>query len=128
MAFYLVHARPRPEILEELQEKLAADAFVDLKPFGRALSKSLRNARRVGELAVWEEEDYCTPPLKEERAAVLDTYFNRPAGAGGQRRGGVAQHRFTGTAVPGRKLVKAVRVPKSAKCQDSMKISYDFIK
>ena len=25
--------------------------------------------------AVWEEEDYCTPPLAMERAAVLDRYF-----------------------------------------------------
>jgi hypothetical protein len=24
---------------------------------------------------VWEEEDYCSPPLAEERAAVLDDYF-----------------------------------------------------
>jgi hypothetical protein len=24
---------------------------------------------------VWEEEDYCQPPLAMERAAVLDTYF-----------------------------------------------------
>jgi hypothetical protein len=28
-------------------------------------------------LAVWEEEDYCRPPLKEERAAVLDEYFDQ---------------------------------------------------
>jgi hypothetical protein len=26
--------------------------------------------------AVWEEEDYCRPPLAEERAAVLDHYFD----------------------------------------------------
>jgi hypothetical protein len=25
---------------------------------------------------VWEEEDYCQPPLAEERAAVLDHYFD----------------------------------------------------
>jgi len=24
---------------------------------------------------VWEEEDYCRPPLAQERAAVLDRYF-----------------------------------------------------
>ena len=24
---------------------------------------------------IWEEEDYCSPPLAEERAAVLDAYF-----------------------------------------------------
>jgi hypothetical protein len=26
-------------------------------------------------VAVWEEEDYCSPPLAQERAAILDTYF-----------------------------------------------------
>jgi hypothetical protein len=26
--------------------------------------------------AIWEEEDYCSPPLAQERAAVLDTYFD----------------------------------------------------
>ena len=26
-------------------------------------------------VAVWEEEDYCRPPLVQEREAVLDTYF-----------------------------------------------------
>jgi hypothetical protein len=24
---------------------------------------------------MWEEEDYCEPPLAQERAAVLDRYF-----------------------------------------------------
>jgi hypothetical protein len=28
-----------------------------------------------GEQTVWEEEDYCRPPLALERAAVLDAYF-----------------------------------------------------
>jgi len=27
-------------------------------------------------VAVWEEEDYCAPPLAQERAAVLDDYFH----------------------------------------------------
>lgn len=26
--------------------------------------------------AVWEEEDYCTPRLREERAAALDACFD----------------------------------------------------
>ena len=48
-----------------------------LEPFGRALHHSLMNARVDGaaEVAVWEEEDYCRPPLAMERAAVLDDYF-----------------------------------------------------
>ena len=77
MAHYLVSASPRTDRLDELHARLTRDEFRDLKPFGRALTKSLRDARiREGGLAVWEEEDYCSPPLAEERAAVLDTYFS----------------------------------------------------
>jgi hypothetical protein len=74
MAHYLVRARVKAEKLGELSERLAADAFVDLEPFGRALTRGLRGARVEGDGAIWEEEDYCVPPLAEERAAVLDTY------------------------------------------------------
>jgi hypothetical protein len=76
MAHYLVRARAKPEKLGELAERLAADAFVDLEPFGRALTKGLRGARIQGDGVLWEEEDYCAPPLAEERAAVLDNYFD----------------------------------------------------
>ena len=77
MAHYLVHAKPKADRLPRLGELLAQDAFVHLRPFGRALTLSLNNAR-LGEdgLAVWEEEDYCSPPLAQERAAVLDEYFD----------------------------------------------------
>lgn len=78
MAFYLVTAKPKNEKLEQLRAELERDAFVEMKPFGRALTRSLKNARREDEMtAVWEEEDYCSPPLAEERAAVLDAYFER---------------------------------------------------
>lgn len=77
MAYYLVSAMPRPDRLDDLQARLAAEEFGSLRPFGRALSGSLRNARRRPDgVAVWEEEDYCSPPLAEERAAVLDHYFD----------------------------------------------------
>ncbi|MDZ7343421.1 MAG: hypothetical protein ONA90_02780 [candidate division KSB1 bacterium] len=77
MAYYLVHAQPKPECLQELGSALAQNAFVHLRPFGKALTFSLRNARQQADgMAVWEEEDYCTPPLAEERAAVLDKYFD----------------------------------------------------
>jgi hypothetical protein len=37
----------------------------------------LRNARiREDGYATWEEEDYCSPPLAEERAAALDEFFD----------------------------------------------------
>lgn len=77
MAHYLVTASPRQQLLDELQEKLARDEFLPLQPFGRALSYSLRRARRLPDgRMTWEEEDYCRPPLAEERAAVLDRYFD----------------------------------------------------
>ena len=77
MAFYLVHATPKKDSLDKLGSKLDDDAFVHLRPFGRAMSFSLRNARRADDgRLVWEEEDYCSPPLAEEREAVLDDYFD----------------------------------------------------
>lgn len=77
MAYYLVRARPKPELVAELHQRLERGELRPLRPFGRALTSSLQEARwdaAAGE-AVWEEEDYCAPPLAEERAAVLDRYF-----------------------------------------------------
>ena len=76
MAFYLVSAVPKQELMEELSERLGRDEFIGLRPFGPTLSRALKGARlRSYGVAVWEEEDYCRPPLAEERAAVLDHYF-----------------------------------------------------
>ncbi|GBD08329.1 hypothetical protein HRbin22_00563 [Candidatus Thermoflexus japonica] len=78
MAFYLVRARLRVERAAELRARLERGEFRTLRPFGPALTASLENARwdpGAGE-AVWEEEDYCSPPLAMERAAVLDHYFD----------------------------------------------------
>jgi hypothetical protein len=76
MAHYLVTATPREELLGELAERLERDEFVTLRPFGRTLTSSLRRARRLPDSkAMWEEEDYCQPPLAQEREAVLDRYF-----------------------------------------------------
>lgn len=65
---------------------------MNLRPFGRALTYSLNEARvDSDDTAIWEEEDYCSPPLAEERAAVLDQYFDEitvervERGAGWQR-------------------------------------------
>jgi hypothetical protein len=78
MAHYLVTASPRDALLTELAERLARDEFMGLRPFGRALTSSLRRARRLPNgQAMWEEEDYCQPPLAQEREAVLDRYFER---------------------------------------------------
>ena len=77
MAFYLVSAVPKHGRLEELGERLARAEFSPLRPLGATLSASLKEARiRKDGVAVWEEEDYCAPPLAQERAAVLDDYFH----------------------------------------------------
>lgn len=76
MAFYLVTARPRPELLEELRARLERGEVRAMRPFGAALDYGLANARVLGDgTAAWEEEDHCRPPLAEERAAVLDRFF-----------------------------------------------------
>lgn len=77
MAYYLVRATPKLDRLPELAEKLRQNAFIDLHPFGKAVSHGLNNARwESPTVAIWEEEDYCSPPLAMERAAVLDHYFD----------------------------------------------------
>jgi hypothetical protein len=77
MAYYLVRAKAKPERVAELERLLAEKAFLDMRPFGEALSAGLTGARIAADgLAVWEEEDYCSPPLAMEREAVLDTYFD----------------------------------------------------
>lgn len=76
MAYYLVQAKPVEELLPELRRRLDSGEIRVMQPFGRALQYSLENARRQHNGgAAWEEEDYCSPPLAQERAAILDTYF-----------------------------------------------------
>lgn len=77
MAFYLIRAKLRTDKKDELYSRLQKKEFVALRPFGIALTLGLENALsdpKTGEI-LWEEEDYCSPPLAEERAAVLDHYF-----------------------------------------------------
>jgi hypothetical protein len=77
MAHYLVRARADDSRMTELRLRLDNGEIGKMSPFGQALHYSLINAR-IDPLgwAVWEEEDYCTPPLAQERAAVLDMYFS----------------------------------------------------
>ena len=76
MAYYLVKAKFHKNLLTELRSRLDSGEIEKMQPFGRALQYSLENARLDPQgWAVWEEEDYCNPPLAQERAAVLDTYF-----------------------------------------------------
>jgi hypothetical protein len=77
MAYYLVRAKPKTERLAELHEQLQKNAFISMRPFGKGITYSLNNARvEPNGTAIWEEEDYCSPPLAQERAAVLDLYFD----------------------------------------------------
>jgi len=92
MAHYLVTAKPKPGLMEGLLGNLRNDAYVSMRPFGKGLTYSLRNARlREDGYATWEEEDYCSPPLAQERAAALDEFFEElsvapvRAGAGWQQ-------------------------------------------
>ncbi len=76
MAHYLVRAKPMDEKLVALKAMIDAGEIKPMRPFGNTLHHSLAHARLAsnGE-AVWEEEDYCSPPLRMERAAVLDAFF-----------------------------------------------------
>ena len=76
MSYYLVRARPIREKMDELKRLLASGNIRAMKPFGQALQMGLDGARWQEHGAViWEEEDYCVPPLAQERAAVLDSFF-----------------------------------------------------
>jgi hypothetical protein len=79
MALYMVKARPRKELLENLQNDLNTGKISKMRPFGQTLQYSLENARIDTEnpdYALWVEEDYCSPPLAMERESVLDQYFS----------------------------------------------------
>ena len=76
MAFYLVTAKPIQSKLNDLRYWLDSGEIRAMRPFGQALHMGLDNARWQSDgVAIWEEEDYCIPPLAQERAAVLDEYF-----------------------------------------------------
>jgi hypothetical protein len=79
MAFYLVRAHLKPELYDELKRRLENREFAELRPFGPTLHQSLLQARVEPETLaiVWEEECYCQPPLAQERAMVLDQYFDQ---------------------------------------------------
>ena len=77
MAYYLVVAKPKQDRLPDLLKNLQQKMYAPMRPFGRSLTYSLEHARlRDDGYAVWEEEDYCSPPLAQERAAALDEFFD----------------------------------------------------
>jgi hypothetical protein len=77
MAHYLVTARLRPELRAELRELLASGQIRNMNPFGPTLQRCLQEARLeiATDRAAWEELCYCATPLDDERAAVLDRFF-----------------------------------------------------
>lgn len=76
MAYYLVTARPIQSKMNDLRKWLDSGEIRAMRPFGHALQMGLDKARWQSDgVAIWEEEDYCVPPLAQERAAVLDDYF-----------------------------------------------------
>lgn len=72
MAHYLVKAKATD--LEGLKARLESGEIRGMRPFGGELHQVLLNARVDGAWVTWEENCFCTPPLKQERA-VLDVHF-----------------------------------------------------
>ena len=78
MAYYLVQAKPILESMDQLRRILTNGEIRHMRPFGQALHDALENVRlQENGFAIWEEEDYCAPPLAQERAAVLNDFFEK---------------------------------------------------
>lgn len=74
MAHYLVRAKPKDN-LTNLRAQLDAKEIATYRPFGGEMQQCLSNARIDTEgFATWEEQCFCSPPLKQERE-VLNLYF-----------------------------------------------------
>lgn len=73
MAYYLVKAKPTA--LDTLKSKLDKGEIREMSPYGTTMHSSLMNARRLPDgYVTWEEQCFCTPPLKQERE-VLEQHF-----------------------------------------------------
>ena len=74
MAHYLVRAKP-PQDLDVLRTLLNSGEIAAMRPFGTELQHVLEHARVDADgYATWEEQCFCSPPLKQERE-VLDRFF-----------------------------------------------------
>jgi len=93
MAHYLARGKLIIGADVELLQNLAKQEFLKMRPFGKSLTQGLEGMRHdpITDEVLWEEEDYCSPPLAMERAAVLDKYFDEiqveklPKGEGWER-------------------------------------------
>jgi hypothetical protein len=73
MAYYLVKAKVKDQSALKAQVESGEIAF--MRPFGGELQACMEQMRLDAEgWAVWEEQCFCSPPLKQERA-VLDLHF-----------------------------------------------------
>ena len=58
MAYYLVKAKFKKDLMAELRSRLDSGEIQQMRPFGRAMQYSLDNARLDPRgWAIWEEED-----------------------------------------------------------------------
>lgn len=78
MALYLVRARPRKDLLENLRNwaRVRYQGWNHLDKHFNMHLKMLGLIFKNTEFALWIEEDYCSPPLAMERENLLDLYFN----------------------------------------------------
>jgi hypothetical protein len=76
MASYLVRAKPKPGKLVRLRRKLDLGDIALMRGFGESLESGLKNAKRSAEGEVlWEQRSDSTPPLSQERRAILNEFF-----------------------------------------------------
>jgi hypothetical protein len=76
MKSYLVRARPRPGKLVKLKRKLELGDVAIMRGFGETLDLGLKNAKRSAEGEIlWEQRSGSTPPLSQERRAILNEFF-----------------------------------------------------
>ena len=65
------NSKPKSDRLRDLLGNLRKHIYSPMRPFGKAMTYALENARLPEDgYAVWEEEDYCSPPLAQEREAA----------------------------------------------------------
>jgi hypothetical protein len=78
VAHYIVRAKPKPEGVGELNQKLRDNAFVGLRPFGKALTHSLKRGTSGNQMGQRSGKKRITVRRRwpKQPEAVLDTYFD----------------------------------------------------
>lgn len=76
MAYYLVHATLRERNARRVSGEVGGTRFCALATLWRGGDEGVGGGTWSDDgRVVWEEEDYCSPPLAMEHTAVLDRYF-----------------------------------------------------